>query len=150
MKNDLLKHVKLKYETMHDPGHSGLGSTVVVVAGGWWGLGRGLAVDVIALVLSQHTEPLLQFEVRGIRTEGLSQKAAMMFKRQRPGHLGRVSCVVVLSVVLVVIGAGLLSSSGWKMLRVKKNGQGVIKNRRIEEITVVREIRFVGSGFEDN
>lgn len=101
---------------MQEPGHSGLGSTVVVVGGGWCGLGRGLAVDVIALVLSQHTEPLLQLDVRGIRTEGLSQKAAMMLSKHRPGHLGRVSCVVVLSVVLVVIGAGLLSSSGWKTL----------------------------------
>lgn len=105
----LLKHVKLKYDTMQDPGHSGLGSSVVVVEGDWCGL--GLAVLVIALVLSQHTDPFLQLDVRGIRIEGRSQKAAMMFNKHKPGHLGLVSGVVTLCVVLVVTGRGLTSSS---------------------------------------
>lgn len=43
---------------------------------------------VTTLVLSQQTEPRLQFMVLGIRMEGLSQNAAMMFNKQKPGHLG--------------------------------------------------------------
>lgn len=43
---------------------------------------------VTTLVLSQQTEPRLQFMVLGIRMEGLSQNAAIMFSKQKPGHLG--------------------------------------------------------------
>lgn len=61
----LLKQVKLRYETIQEPGHSCLGSTVVVVvtAGGCCGFGLGLDVAVAALVSSQHTVPPLQFDV---------------------------------------------------------------------------------------
>lgn len=89
---------------MQEPGHSGLGSTVVVVVttGGCWGFGLGLGVTVAALVSSQHTVPPLQFDVCGIRTDGLSQNAAIIFKRQNPGHFGP-SLVVGLCVVVVVV-----------------------------------------------
>ncbi len=76
---------------MHEPGHSSRGSGGEVVVGGDVALvtwGRGFCVDAIRL-LSQQTEPLLQFDVLGIKTEGRSQKAAMIFRRQNPGHLGR-------------------------------------------------------------
>lgn len=70
------------------------------------GLGLTLGGDVMDLVLSQQTDPLLQFDVCGIRTDGLSQNAAIMFKRQNPGHLGPDStfgggCDVVVVGVLV-------------------------------------------------
>lgn len=80
--------MKLKYETMQLPGHSGLGSTVVVVCGTMCGLGLGFGGLVAALVLSQHTEPFLQFDVCGMSTDGRSQKAAIMFSKQNPGHRG--------------------------------------------------------------
>lgn len=87
----LRKHVKLSKLTMHEPGHSSRGSGGDVVVGGDVGFvtcGRGFCVDAIRL-LSQHTEPLLQLDVLGIKIEGRSQNAAMMFKRQNPGHLGK-------------------------------------------------------------
>lgn len=41
-----------------------------------------------ALELSQHTEPLVQVVGDEINTEGLSQKAAIILSKQKPGHLG--------------------------------------------------------------
>lgn len=81
---------------MHVPGHSSRGSGGRVVVGGrgvvglvdGGRLGGGLVLMLLALVLSQHTEPLLQLEVFGIRTEGRSQKAAIMYSKQNPGHFG--------------------------------------------------------------
>lgn len=110
--NHLLKQVKLRYETIHDPGHSGLGSIVVVVvtAGGCCGFGRGLDVAVEALVSSQHTVPPLQFEVCGINTDGLSQNAAIIFKRQKPGHFGPGLVVGLYVVVVVVVVVTTVSS----------------------------------------
>lgn len=60
---------------------------VVVVVTGRLGGGRGRVVVEI-LESSQQTDPLLQFEVLGMITEGLSQKAAMMLRRQNPGQRG--------------------------------------------------------------
>lgn len=60
---------------------------VVVVDGA---VGRGFCLEGAAtLVLSQHIEPLLHVDVCGIRTEGLSQNAAIILSKQKPGHLGR-------------------------------------------------------------
>lgn len=80
--------------TIHVPGHSSRGSgigvvvvVVVVVVTGRLGGGRGRVVVEI-LESSQHTDPLLQFEVFGIITEGRSQKAAIMLSRQKPGQRG--------------------------------------------------------------
>lgn len=99
--------MKLKYETIQEPGHSLLGSSVVVevVSGGWCGRGLGLATVTAALVLSQHTEPLLQFEVCGINTDGRSQNAAIIFRRQKPGQRGPRSGVVGLGLVVVIISS---------------------------------------------
>lgn len=36
--------------------------------------------------MSQQTEPRLQFAVFGIKTDGRSQNAAIIFTRQKPGH----------------------------------------------------------------
>lgn len=58
-----------------------------------------------ALVLSQQTEPLLQFAVCGIKTDGLSQKAAIILSKQNPGHLGPGSLVVGRGVVLVILNS---------------------------------------------
>lgn len=64
------KHVKLSNPTIHEPGHSSLGSgatvvvgacVVVVVGGGGGRFGAGLVTG--AFVLSQQIEPRLQFEV---------------------------------------------------------------------------------------
>lgn len=83
----LLKHVKLNKLTIHVPGHSSLGSGGSVVSDGdgvvglvdGGRLGGGLVLMLLdVLVLSQHTDPLLQVEVLGINTEGLSQNAAIM------------------------------------------------------------------------
>lgn len=67
-----------------------MGVVVVVVdwvVTGRLGGGRGrVVVDI--LESSQHTDPLLQFDVFGMMTEGRSQKAAMMFRRQNPGQRG--------------------------------------------------------------
>lgn len=41
-----------------------------------------------ALELSQQTEPLAQVVGPEINTEGLSQKAAIILSKQKPGHLG--------------------------------------------------------------
>lgn len=108
---------------MQDPGHSTLGSivVVVVVTGGWCGLGLGFDNVTTALVLSQQTDPRLQFDVCGIRTEGVSQKAAMMLRRQKPGHLGPGSGVVGLG---LVVGVGDTSSLVWKLTIVKGLSQG--------------------------
>lgn len=99
---------------MHEPGHSSRGSGGEVVVGGCVVVGGGLLVVgrvFCTLVLSQHTEPLLQLEVRWMRTEeekklqlncvtrqlqgkvkiipaGFSQNAAIMFNKQKPGHRG--------------------------------------------------------------
>lgn len=80
---------------MHDPGHSTLGSivgftvdAVIVDCDVGCGFGLGLGVDVTTLVLSQQTEPLLQLEVCGISIDGRSQKAAIIFNKQKPGHFG--------------------------------------------------------------
>jgi hypothetical protein len=97
---------------MQDPGHSGLGSDVVVVV--TWGKGcfgfvcTGL---LAARVLSQQTDPFLQLEVRGISTEGFSQKAAIILSKQNPGHRGPELWVsgVVGGVVDVVAGEVLSS-----------------------------------------
>lgn len=49
----------------------------------------GLGFNVVAtLVLSQQTDPCLQFVVLDIRIEGRSQKAAIIFNKQNPGHFG--------------------------------------------------------------
>lgn len=68
---------------------------MVVVTGGGIGrrvgAGRGLAV-ASALVLSQQTDPRLQLAVFEINTDGRSQKAAIMFSKQNPGHLGAAIC----------------------------------------------------------
>ena len=88
------KQVKESSPTMQVPGHSSRGSgagvvvvVVVVVVTGRLGGGRGRVVVEI-LESSQQTDPLLQLEVLGMITEGLSQKAAMMFRRQNPGQRG--------------------------------------------------------------
>lgn len=98
---------------MQDPGHSSLGSGGEVYAGGCVVVGAGLRVVgrglwvTNVLVLSQQIEPLLQVVVLDITTErnnyiqlivyrnwksklpaGFSQKAAIMFSIQNPGHLG--------------------------------------------------------------
>lgn len=60
--------MKLRRLTIHDPGHSSRGSGgdvvvggCVVVVGGRRVVGRTLGAT---FVLSQHTDPLLQFDVR--------------------------------------------------------------------------------------
>lgn len=90
----LRKQVKDNRPTMQVPGHSsrgsGIGVVVVVVeavVAGRRGGGRGRCV-VDILESSQQTDPLLQFEVLGMITEGRSQNAAIMFKRQNPGQRG--------------------------------------------------------------
>lgn len=76
------------------PGQSSLGSGADVVVGGLGvvvvgrvGAGLGLAVGIV-FVLSQQTEPFLQFDDLGINTDGRSQNAAIIFNKQNPGHLG--------------------------------------------------------------
>lgn len=63
---------------MHDPGHSIRGSGGDVDAGGCVVVGGGLRVVGrvfgATFVLSQQTDPLLQFDVRCIRTKGLHIK----------------------------------------------------------------------------
>lgn len=90
----LRKHVNESKLTIHVPGHSSLGSgagvvvvVVVVVVAGRRGGGRGRVV-VETRESSQQTDPLLQFEVFGMITEGLSQKAAIIFSKQKPGQRG--------------------------------------------------------------
>ena len=92
---------------MQEPGHSSLGSgadvvgagVVVVVVGGGGLFGGSLVTG--ALVLSQQTDPRLQLAVFGIKIEGRSQNAAIIFNRQKPGHLGNGGGVVGLGVVVV-------------------------------------------------
>lgn len=98
---------------MHDPGHSGRGSIVVevVVVNCCCGLGLGLDIVVAALVLSQQTDPLLQFDVCGIKTDGLSQNAAMIFNKQKPGHLGPGSLVIGRGGLEVLLTIGFSESS---------------------------------------
>lgn len=90
---------------MHDPGHSsrGSGAAVVVVTGGGVGrlvgAGRGLGV-ASALVLSQQTDPRLQLAVFDINTDGRSQNAAIMFSKQKPGHLGAATCCITKRICL--------------------------------------------------
>lgn len=86
--------MKLNKPTIHVPGHSVRGSGFSVgsvgagvVVRGRVGAGRGLGVGTVR-VLSQQTEPFLQFDVIGIRIAGRSQNAVIMFKRQNPGHRG--------------------------------------------------------------
>lgn len=80
--------MKDKYETIHDPGHSSrlsTGTALVVVCGAGVvvrGVGGG------ALVLSQHTLPRLQLDVCGTKTDGRSQKAAIILNKQKPGQRG--------------------------------------------------------------
>ncbi len=83
----LLKQVKLNKLTKHVPGHSSRGSTyndvttgtgVVEVVDVRGRFGGGLVFIFVIRVLSQQTDPLLQFEVLGINTDGRSQKAAIM------------------------------------------------------------------------
>lgn len=101
-----LKQVNERYDTIQEPGQSGRssggGGVVVVVVV----VGLGLLV-VAALVLSQQTEPRLQFHVCGMSTLGRSQKAAMMLSRQKPGHLGRAGVEAGRWVVVVVVGGGV-------------------------------------------
>lgn len=54
---------------------------------GLGGLGLGFG-DECERVLSQQTEPLWQLDVLGIKTDGRSQKAAIILSKQKPGHLG--------------------------------------------------------------
>lgn len=89
--------MKLNKLTIQVPGQSSLksGDNVVVdnvvvegfVERGRLGGGRVLILFVDR-VLSQQTEPLLHVDVLGISTEGLSQKAAIIYSKQNPGHLG--------------------------------------------------------------
>lgn len=79
---------------MQVPGHSSRGSgmgvvvlVVAIVVAGRLGGGRGRVVVEI-LELSQQTDPLLQFEVFGMITEGRSQNAAIILRRQNPGQRG--------------------------------------------------------------
>lgn len=88
------KQVNESRPTIQVPGHSSRGSgigvvvvVVEVVVAGRRGGGRGRAEDE-TLESSQQTDPLLQLEVFGIITEGRSQNAAMMFRRQNPGQRG--------------------------------------------------------------
>lgn len=60
---------------------------VVVVVTGRLGGGRGRVV-VDTRELSQHTDPLLQLDVRGMITDGRSQNAAMILSKQKPGQCG--------------------------------------------------------------
>lgn len=127
---NLLKHVKDRYDTMQEPGHSGLssgGDSVVVV--GLLVVVTGFGLDVIdALVLSQQTWPLWQLEVLGtntydkhlisiviswirffffcVLTDGFSQKAAIKFSRQIPGHFGYGEGVGCVGAGLLVVGGG--------------------------------------------
>lgn len=97
---------------MHEPGHSGRGSGVVVPSGNSCGFG----FRVVIRVLSQHIEPFLQLDVCGIRTEGLSQKRAIIFERQKPGQMGPESRVTGLGLdVMVEWDGGDISSFGCKM-----------------------------------
>lgn len=79
---------------MHVPGQSSRGSgmgvvvvVVVVVVAGLLGGWRGRVVVEIR-ESSQQTDPLLQFDVFGMITDGRSQKAAMILSRQNPGQRG--------------------------------------------------------------
>lgn len=83
---------------MHVPGHSDRGSGAVVVGATVDVIGRrvdwGLCFVVLtARVLSQHTDPCLQLDVREISTEGRSQNAAIMLSKQNPGHRGAAAVV---------------------------------------------------------
>lgn len=95
-----LKQVKLSKLTIHEPGHSSLGSgngvfciTYGACVGGGGGddvggyLTCGGGFGEPARELSQQTEPLAQVVGLEINIEGLSQKAAMMLSKQKPGHL---------------------------------------------------------------
>lgn len=92
----LLKQVKLNRLTKQVPGQSLLesgaavdvGGAIVVVVVESGRFGGGLLLIFVDRVLSQHTDPLLQLEVFGIKTEGRSQKAAIIYNIQNPGHLG--------------------------------------------------------------
>lgn len=44
--------------------------------------------------LSQHTEPLAQVVGPDIKTEGLSQNAAIMLSKQKPGQRGTLGACV--------------------------------------------------------
>ena len=103
---------------MHDPGHSGLRSVDIVVVDGFSsleGFGRDFVVLVSALVLSQQTEPLLQLDVYGIKTEGLSQNAAIIFNKQNPAQRGPElvtfnGCIVVLVVNGLIVSVDFQKS----------------------------------------
>lgn len=81
--------MKLKRLTIHDPGHSSLGSGkgVLTIYGGAVG-GGGTDVVGCLLELSQHTDPFEHVVGVDINTEGLLQKAAIMLSKQDPGHRG--------------------------------------------------------------
>lgn len=96
---------------MQEPGHSGRGSTVVVVVVPFEN-SCGFGLTVVTRVLSQHTEPFLQLDVCGIRTEGLSQKAAIIFNRQNPGHMGPGSRVTGLGLGVTYLGGGDTGDEG--------------------------------------
>jgi len=60
-------------------------------------------------VLSQQTEPFAQLAVFWMTTEGLSQNAAMILSKQKPGHLGTTPLVTWVVVVDCVTGSGAFS-----------------------------------------
>lgn len=138
--------------TRHVPGHSsrGSGTGVVVVVVDWvvtgrLGGGRGrVVVDI--LESSQHTDPLLQFDVFGIMTEGRSQKAAMMFRRQNPGQRGGgayknnsvIHCYSILTKSLVAYRSCDLGSGHLHFLIVGDTATSLIRTERIR-IDVIAE-----------
>lgn len=86
--------MKLSKPTIHVPGHSDRGSGFSVasvgagvVVRGRVGAGRGFGVGTVR-VLSQQTDPFLQFDVTGMSTAGRSQNAVIMLSKQNPGHRG--------------------------------------------------------------
>lgn len=87
-------------DTIQLPGHSERGSgdgldvvLVVVMGTGVGGRGLGfIVVETIDLLLSQQMLPLSQ-DVCEIKMEGRLQNAAIILRKQTPGHRGAVSVI---------------------------------------------------------